>query len=373
MKNNIRKLVESLFKDYYPLHESFKSSTIQTFFNKIKEELSNKNEKDVMLIGYWMNGSYGVSGIHEINDFKFIAKEFGLGNFKDEYLWKGNEKYQNESGVYTHDEIMKNLGISSNKMPYIFTEKTNIYSIAACCAKVPTVLLGLVTQDNNGNVKKFNCGIFIDPKKGTDFINYIKEHNKKKENRSANKRDTELNFDFSLENAIKTNEDIQTYLKSASDEQKELLKKIINETQRGDMKYLADLKYWLDERSFNYIKSEIAKAIKNEGNDKNKQSFKSKISIEDLKNIKFNEFTKVEAKNKLKMFRYNVIRLLCQPKEQELKESYWFKRLNDNCKKYILNAYQLLHKDLKELSDDDKQSIKKQIRIDWKNIITNHK
>ena len=59
--------------------------------------------------------------------------------------------------------------------------------------------------------------------------------------------------------------------------------------------------------------------------------------------------------------------------EDKLTKSSWYKRLNDDAKKYILNAYQILHKDLKELTDEDKSSIKKQINRDWKTIITNNK
>ena len=367
MKNNIRKAVESLFKYYYPLNEAFESSTIKTFFNKAKELL--QDEPSHLIIGIWWGGYYNYRWLHSMEDFKNCASDLGLGNFKDEYLWKGKEKYQNESGIYTQNEVVKNLGINGN----LSYDNIKDGSLAAYCSKVPTAFLGIITVDNTGKdmVKQINFGLFIDPKKGLDFIKYINQHFEKKDSRNNNKVNSQNNFDFSLENAIKTNEDIQNYLKVSSKEQQELMKKIVNETQQGDKKYLADTDAWLDEKTFNYLKTEIYKVIKNEGNNKNNKQ--TKASLEQIKNIKLNDFTKVEAKNKLKIFRFNVIRLLCQPKEQTLTESNWYKRLNDNSKKYILNAYQLLHKDLKKLTDEDKESIKKQINNDWKNILTNKK
>ena len=319
MENNIKYLIETLYK-YYHLNESFESITIKEFLNKIKKLLSN--ELQYHIIGIWWGGYYNYRWLHSIEDFKNISSDLGLANFKDEYLWEGQKKYQNETGIYTQDEIIKNLNIK-NTLSY-----NNIKdgSLSAYCSKIPTAFLGVIEVNHDGKdiIKNIKFGLFINPKKGLDFIKYIKQHFEKKDLRKNNKIDKQNNF--SLENAIKTNKEIQTYFKISSNEQKELLKKIINE-----------------------------------------------IQIKNFKNINLKVFTKTEAINQLKLFRYDIMKLLCQPKVQELNEHYWFKRLNDNAKKYILNVYNLLHKDLKKLTDDDKRNIKKQMDIDWKNIITNLK
>ncbi len=90
MNKHIKYLVETLYNNF--LNESFESSTIKLFYKKAEELIkSKKNPDNLYLILSFENYNYPYY-IHSLTNLKEAASEFGFGNFKDEYLWKGNKK-----------------------------------------------------------------------------------------------------------------------------------------------------------------------------------------------------------------------------------------------------------------------------------------
>ena len=112
MNKNIKYIIEREFLNNIKLFEKFQSSTISEFYKKITDTINsvkNKNNLRFIVVSSIYNNYWN---IENIENFKTIASNLGLGNFKDEYLWKGNSKYQNETGIYNQEEVCINLIIS---------------------------------------------------------------------------------------------------------------------------------------------------------------------------------------------------------------------------------------------------------------------
>lgn len=326
--------------------EAFESSTIKEFYKKCLEILNNKEYKDMTYNFVISSNPYNdIFYANDKKDFTQLAKVMGLGTFKDEFLYKNDDKIvDNDSGIYNQEEVCKLLGISQENLKNISIWWNFKNSLTMICKKIGTCFVGLVTPDGtaNWNIKKIHCGIFIDPKKGDEVLKHWQENAKKIQTRIDNKDDYKNNASesqkWSLERAIKLNKDIQKWMKRASDEQKKMLIDFVNWTQKGDGKFYADPKRWLDSREIEHLKEYFD------------QSLEASNAV------------KWEKTNNYKIFRYQVMKLMCQENEEELKNSLLYKRVNDNIKKIFLDTWKKLHVDLKELSSNDIKELNKEYK-----------
>lgn len=336
MNKNIKYIIEHEFSNNIKLFEKFQSSTISGFYKKIADTINsvkNKNNLRFIVVSSIYNNYWN---IENIENFKTIASNLGLGKFKEEYLWKGNSKYQNETGIYNQEEVCKNLNISDlTKVSW----KGSNNSLLSYCKKIPTCFIGLI-ENNSGNIGKIYFGMFINPNKGKELFDYWKTHNQEKEKRTENKQD---NSKVSFENWLKLDNDIQNYFKKSSKTQQQLLFKFVNWSQSKNNKYLSYyVSWWRNDKELNTL-------INN---------FKEEKSPQE-KDLIF------------KRSRYNVIKLMVQNNEKEVLNSNLFKNVDDKSQQLIQDVYKQLHTDLKKLNDKDIKEIDKKMQTDTFNIISN--